>query len=319
MSDTATPTEHRQSAFVVGLLGPLEISLDGRSVELPKRKQRLLLTLLLLKQGEVVSRGQLVELVWGDKPPKAAVSSLQNLVSELRKALGSEVVCTHPAGYSIGVDPESIDVHHFERLVAEARADERADGRAQRLHEALALWRGPPLLEFAPEPFARDESARLHELRTVAREDLVDAELELGRHRKIVGELEALVKEQPLRERLRGQLMIALYRSWRQAEALAAYQDIRRLLAVELGLTPSVELRQLERAILTQDRALTPTSYTDSTQTPTKADLTPERFHGRRLPRNPTLAGDGQRRNARKRCHPWPCAARFSNLPNRRR
>jgi YVTN family beta-propeller protein len=249
-------THEGAGAFAFRLLGPLEIAIHGRTVDLPRRKQRLLLTLLLLRGGEVVSTDQLVDQLWGETPPKAAVSSLQNLVSEVRKLLGSEVVRTRAAGYSLGVERETVDVHRFEQLLADEHHDEGAEGRSERLREALSLWRGPPLLEFAGEPFARVESARLVELRTVAREELVDAELELGHHAKLVSELETMVIEQPLRERLRAQLMIALYRSGRQAEALAAYQDARRMLADELGLEPSEELQQLERAILTQDPAL---------------------------------------------------------------
>jgi YVTN family beta-propeller protein len=233
---------------------------------LPRRKQRLLLTLLLLSQEEVVSIDRLVDQLWGERPPKTAVGALQNLVSEVRKALGSSVVRTHAAGYSLGVQRESVDVHRFERLVAAAGDEESAEGRAQRLREALALWRGPPLLEFAGEPFAQVEIVRLDELRIVAREELAEAELELGHHARLVGELEALVIEQPLRERLRAQLMIALYRSGRQAEALTAYRDARRMLADELGLEPSDELRQLERAILTRDRALAGTRHPEATQ-----------------------------------------------------
>jgi DNA-binding SARP family transcriptional activator/streptogramin lyase len=252
-------TSNHESRFAFRLLGPLEVFVDGQPRVLPRRKQRLLLTLLLLSQEEVVSIDRLVDQLWGERPPKTAVGALQNLVSEVRKALDTSVVRTHAAGYSLGVERESVDIHRFERLVAQAGDEESAKGRAQRLREALALWRGPPLLEFAGEPFAQVEIARLHELRIVAREELAEAELELGHHARLVGELEALVIEQPLRERLRAQLMIAFYRSGRQAEALATYRDARRMLADELGLEPSDELQQLERAILTQDQALTAT------------------------------------------------------------
>jgi len=287
MPDAAHQLRTDESAVAFRLLGPLEIAIDGRTVELPRRKQRLLLTLLLLRREEVVSTVQLVEQLWGDNPPKAAVGSLRNLVSELRKLLGSEVVHTRAAGYSLGVEPESVDVHRFEQLVADQTREERAEGRAQRLREALALWRGPPLSEFGAEPFAQVEIARLEELRMVAREELIEAELELGQHTKLVGELEVLVSEQPLRERLRAQLMIALYRSGRQAEALAAYRDARRMLADELGLEPSEDLQQLERAILRQDPALTGPASTRRTRTvsrtPPAPAVTPRRLRPLRL------------------------------------
>jgi YVTN family beta-propeller protein len=258
MPRAAQPLATQGSALAFLLLGPLEVWVEGRALELRRRKQRLLLTLLLLRPGEVVSRDRLVEELWGEDRPKAALGSLQNVVSELRKVLVSEIVCTRAAGYSLEVERECIDVHRFERLVGEAREHVTAERRMERLLEALALWRGPPLAEFAFEPFAQVEVARLEELRTAAREKLVEAKLELGYHGELVGELEALVAEYPLRERLRAQLMLALYRSGRQTEALAAYQDARRMLTEELGLEPSDELQQLERAILVHDPLLQP-------------------------------------------------------------
>ena len=293
MPDAATSGFSHESGFAFRLLGPLEISVNGRPRVLPRRKQRLLLT-LLLSQEEVVSIDRLVDQLWGERPPKTAVGALQNLVSEVRKALGSSVVRTHAAGYSLGVERESVDMHRFERLVAEAGDEESAEDRAQRLREALALWRGPPLLEFAGEPFAQVEIARLHELRIVAREELAEAELELGHHARLVGELEALLIEQPLRERLRAQLMIALYRSGRQAEALAAYRDARRILADELGLEPSDELQQLERAILTQDQALAGTRPPEATHGLAATRLSPPPPRRRRTLRPLTVtAGIG--------------------------
>jgi DNA-binding SARP family transcriptional activator/DNA-binding beta-propeller fold protein YncE len=289
MPDDATSDFNHEGRFAFRLLGALEISLNGRPRVLPRRKQRLLLTLLLLSQEEVVSIDRLVDQLWGERPPKTAVGALQNLVSEVRKALGSSVVRTHAAGYSLGVERESVDIYRFERLVAEAGDEESAERRAQRLREALALWRGPPLLEFAGEPFAQVEIARLHELRIVAREALAEAELELGHHARLVGELEALVVEEPLRERLRAQLMIALYRSGRQAEALATYRDARRMLADELGLEPSDELQQLERAILTQDQALAAIRSPEATHRlaagATRASAVPPRRRGTLRPR----------------------------------
>src|SRR5262245_31855337 len=206
----------RQIEFKV--LGPLEVVADGRPLELNRRKQRSLLALLLLDAGEVVSSDRLIEELWGSKSPKAASHSLQNLVSDLRKTLGRETVQTREPGYVLDVDPDRIDLHRFERLVAQAAEGGDAERRASLLHEALGLWRGAALADLAYEPFAHVEVARLEELRTAAREELVASELELGRHAQLIGELEALVAENPLRERLRGLLMLALYRSGRQAE-----------------------------------------------------------------------------------------------------
>ena len=237
------------------LLGPLEVLVQGRELEL-RRKQRSLLALLLLRTGEVVSTDRLVEELWAGRPPKTAVGSLQNLVSELRKALGADALKTRAPGYVLEIEPDRVDFHRFERLVAQAAETEEAARRVDLLRQALALWRGPPLADLADEPFAQVEIARLEEQRTAAREDLIDAELELSRHALVVGELEALVGEHPLRERLRGQLMLALYRAGRQAEALEAYRRARETLVDQLGIEPSPELQRLEQAILRHDREL---------------------------------------------------------------
>jgi class 3 adenylate cyclase/tetratricopeptide (TPR) repeat protein len=236
------------TAVEVKLLGPLEVRIDERVVELRRPKQRALLALLALRAGEVVSTDRLVDELWGEAPPKAVVGSLQNLVSELRKALGPDVLLTRAPGYVLAVDRELVDAHRFERLFRET--PERG---AETLREALALWRGPPLAELASEPFAQAEVARLEELRAAAKEALFDVELELGRHAQLVAELEAFVGEHPLRERPRGQLMLALYRSGRQADALEAYRHARETLVEELGLEPSSALQQLEQAILRHD------------------------------------------------------------------
>jgi len=240
----------------LGVLGPLHVAVDGRPVELRRPKQRALLAVLLLNVGEVVSADRLIEELWGGRPPKTAVGSLQNLVSELRKALGPDVLHTRPPGYVLEVDPERVDLRRFQRLVAEALEEPDASRRAAQLREAMSLWRGPPLADFALETFAQIEIARLDELRTSAREELIDAELELGLHSKLVAELEGLVAQHPLRERLRGQLMLALYRSGRQAEALEAYRTARETLVEELGIEPSEELQRLEQAILRHDPQL---------------------------------------------------------------
>jgi DNA-binding SARP family transcriptional activator/predicted ATPase len=236
------------------LLGPLEVRDEGRTVALPRAKQRALLAVLLLNANEVVSTDRLIDALWGESPPKTAVESLHNLVSQLRRVVGDTLV-TRPPGYVLQVEPWRIDLERFQALVAEAdRAP--APARAAKLREALALWRGPALADLAFEPFAEHEAGRLDELRASAGEELAEAELSLGRNADVVPELEALVAAHPLRERLRAQLMLALYRSGRQAEALDAYRDARRALRDGLGLEPSPALRELERAILRQDPRL---------------------------------------------------------------
>ena len=241
----------------VRLLGPLEVGVSGRRLELRRQKQRALLALLALRAGEVVSTDRLVEELWGGEPPKAAVGSLQNLVSELRKVLGVELLVTRSPGYLLAIERDQVDAHRFERIAREAQ-ERPAATRATGLREALSLWRGPPLADMAFESFAQSEIARLEELRASTREELFDAELELGRHGPLVAELEAFVAEHPLRERPRGQLMLALYRSGRQADALEAYRNARDTLVEELGIDPSPELQRLEQAILRHDSDLDP-------------------------------------------------------------
>jgi len=242
------------------ILGPLEVWGDGGPLPLGGRKRRALLALLLLNRNELVPSDRLLEEVWGGSNPESAASSLQVYVSQLRKVLGgSDLLQTRSGGYSLVVDDEQLDAARFERHLREGKrllASGEAEQAAGRLQEALALWRGAPLADLAYEDFAQREIARLEELRLTAREELLEAELALGRHADLVAELEKLVAEQPLRERLRGQLMIALYRSGRQADALAAYQDARHTLVDELGLEPSPELKELEAAILRQDPGL---------------------------------------------------------------
>ena len=227
----------------VKLLGALEVSVDGVPVELRRKKQRALLALLALRAGEILSTDSLVDALWGEAAPKAAVGSLQNLVSELRKLLGPEVLATRPPGYVLQVERELVDAHRFERLVREGRE----------LREALAIWRGPALADLTFEPFADTEIARLEELRAMAQEALFEAELELGNGARLVAELESFVAANPLRERPRAQLMLALYRSGRQADALEAYRRARETLVEELGIEPSSELQALEQAILRHD------------------------------------------------------------------
>lgn len=239
------------------ILGPLEVADGGRRAILGAGQQRKLLAILLVHANEAVARDRLVDELWGDHPPDTAAKALQGLISQLRKALGHEIVLTESAGYRLRVERGDLDALRFEDLVHEA--DGRQPGLvAAKLREALDLWRGPALTEFAYDDFARAEIGRLEELRLVSLEKRIEADLALGRHTDLVGELEALVAEHPLRERLRAQLMLALYRSGRQAEGLDVYQTGRRILHEQLGLEPSVELQDLQRAILGHDEALAP-------------------------------------------------------------
>ena len=244
------------------ILGPLEVCTDGGPKLDLTGKQRALLAALLLRANEAVSTDGLVDALWGADPPDTAGKALQVYVSRLRKLLepeGKALLVTRPPGYALDLGGHTLDLHRFERLRADAsRALEQGDPAAAeaKLHEALSLWRGPPLADFAFEPFAQSEIARLEELHVAALEERIDALLALGRHGEVVGELEALVAGHPLRERLRAQQMLALYRSRRQAEALDAYQSARRALVDELGIEPSLELQELEKRILRQDPSL---------------------------------------------------------------
>ena len=237
------------------LLGPLEIVERDRSLALGAGKQKALLAILLLNANEVVSTDRLHDELWGESPPATAAKSIQLYVSRLRKELGEGRLVTRPPGYVLKVEPHELDAARFRRLVGEAR-DIEPERAARKLREALDLWRGPPLADLEYEPFAQPEIARLREARLAALEQRIDADLAAGRHAALVGELEALVSEHPLRERLWAQLMLALYRSSRQAEALEAYRAARRSLSEELGLEPGTELKQLEQAILTHDPEL---------------------------------------------------------------
>jgi class 3 adenylate cyclase len=237
------------------ILGPLE-ALDGRrSVRLGAAKPRALLGVLLLHANEVVSTARLVDELWGEEPPTTATKLVQGYVHALRKQLGPETPATHAPGYRVGVDEDELDLLEFQRLIEDARF--APAGRAAELRrKALALWRGPPLADVVFEGPARHEVGRLSELHMSTQVELLEAELELGRHANLVGELELLIAAHPYQERLRGLLMLALYRSGRQAEALEAYQAARRVLTEELGLEPRQELRDLESAILRQDDTL---------------------------------------------------------------
>lgn len=228
---------------------------EGRELELGGTKQRSLLAILLLRRNEVVSSDRLTDELWGESPPATAAKSIQVYVSGLRKVLGDGRLMTRTPGYVLRVEPAELDLAGFERLVGSARGADPPRA-AQMLRSALALWRGPALGDLAYEPFAQAEVGRLEELRLAALEERIDADLACGRHAELVGELRALIPEHPLRERLRSQLMLALYRSGRQAEALEAYRQARRQLADELGLEPGDELQRLERRILQHDPEL---------------------------------------------------------------
>ena len=242
----------------VRILGPLEVWDDGRVVELGAGRQRALLALLALHSREVMATDRLIDELWGSSPPPTAPKALQNLVSQLRRTLGPAAIETVPPGYRLPLGARDLDAREFEHLAAEGRRQLEEDpGRAGRtLREALGLWRGRALADFAYDDFAESEIARLDELRLRATEDRIDADLATGQGAELVTELEPLVSVHPLRDRVRGQLMLALYRSGRQADALEAYRSGRRLLDEELGLAPGAELQRLERAILNHDPSL---------------------------------------------------------------
>ena len=233
------------------VLGPLEVTTDDGPIPVGRGKQRALLALLIVNAGRVVPTERLIDELWGDRPPATAGTALQVYVSKLRKTLGAAVITTRDPGYVLGAPPDAVDLHRFEALVVQARGQEPARA-AELLRSALALWRGPALADVE----LGEVGARLDELRIAALEERIELELALARHGELVSELEALVREHPLRERLRAQLMLALYRSGRQAEALDAYRAARRALVEELGIEPSDRLQRLEQSILRHDTAL---------------------------------------------------------------
>jgi DNA-binding SARP family transcriptional activator len=238
----------------VRILGPLEVREGSRLLPVSGEKQRALLALLALHANEVVSSEHLLDQLWGEETPSSRATALQVRIHQLRKALGSAGarIVTQAPGYVLRLERDELDLHRFERLLAETEDDDPATTSAK-LRQALKLWRGPPLTDFTYEGFAQAAIGRLVELRLAAIERRIDADLVLGRHAHLVGELEQLVAENPLREAFRRQLMLALYRSGRQAEALEAYQAARRSFLREFGLQPTPALQGLERAILQQD------------------------------------------------------------------
>jgi DNA-binding SARP family transcriptional activator/class 3 adenylate cyclase len=270
----------------VRILGPLEIRAGESRLTFAGERRGALLALLLLNANRVISIDQLIDELWGEDPPGSGAKAVQVRVSQLRKSFADagldDLILTRPPGYVIELAPDQLDLGRFEHLVAESDAAVAAGEparSAELLREALALWRGQPLAEFGSAPFARGAGARLEELRLGAVERRIEADMALGRHADLVGELEALVSEHPFRERLRAQLMLALYRSGRQAEALEAYRAARGTLMDELGLEPSHSLQDLEREILHHDPKLAPAVATDSpVETPAAWETpTPER------------------------------------------
>jgi DNA-binding SARP family transcriptional activator len=282
------------------ILGPLEVLDNGSQVAVGGARPRALLALLVIHANETLGTERLIDELWGERPPATAAKTVQVHVSRLRKALEQprgqdrpELILTRERGYELRVDPERIDARRFERFLGVGRRELAAGhpGRAQSLlEEALSLWRGPPLAEFAYEQFAQDEIARLAELRVGALEELIEAKLALADHAEVVGTLEQLVREHPYRERLRAQLMLAFYRCDRQADALQVYQDARRTLVEELGIEPAQRLRELERAILAQDPELILTSgERAATEPPAQAPPIP--FVGRERELSELIAG----------------------------
>jgi DNA-binding SARP family transcriptional activator/DNA-binding beta-propeller fold protein YncE len=251
----ATPNTKREFR----ILGPFEVSEDGRPLPVGSGKQRALLAVLLLNAGEIVSTDRLIDALWGESPPASALNSVHVYVSQLRRLMGDRCLVTRGHGYLLALEPGQLDLVRFEELLDEGRqrlAEGDAERAAEVLHHALDLWGGAPLVEFASEPFAQREIARLEELRLAALEARIEADLIRGRHTEVIGELNALTTGNPLNERFWAQLMLALYRSGRQAEALGAYQRARRTLLAEVGLAPGAVLRQLEKTILAHHPSL---------------------------------------------------------------
>jgi DNA-binding SARP family transcriptional activator/streptogramin lyase len=244
------------------ILGPLEVVEDGNSVALGTLKERLVLGVLLLHANELVSRERLIDDLWGEAPPPTARKAVNVYLSKLRKTLsvaGTDHITTASGGYRLNVEPERLDASRMRALVAEAQelvAKGEPERAAERFQEALALWRGPTLAGLQLESRGRDEVAQLDELRLTTLMDRIDCDLALGRHEQALGELGVLVREHPLRERLRAQQMLALYRAGRQADALEAYAEARRTLVDDLGIEPSEALQRLQQAILRHDPSL---------------------------------------------------------------
>ena len=281
------------------ILGPLEVVDEGEPVPLGRLKERLVLAILLLHANEFVPRERLIDELWGEAPPPTAKKAVNVYVSQLRKALarnGHDPITTADGGYRLGVDDDGLDVSRLRQLLATAR--ERATAgdpgaAAELLREALGLWRGPTLAGLLLESHGRDEIAQLDELRLTALMDRIDCDIALGRHEEVLGELQVLVGEHRLRERLRAQQMLALYRADRQAEALEAYQQARQTLVEELGIEPSPALQRLQQGILRHDPSLETPAGTAAANggapaeaaPPATPAVTPNEPGSRRLPR----------------------------------
>jgi DNA-binding SARP family transcriptional activator len=266
-SRTIRPEARGSVTLDFGILGPIEVRADGDPIRLGGLRQRALLAILVLHANRVLPSERLIELLWGDEPPDSASNALQVHVSQLRRALephrtsptSAGLVLHRSPGYVLAVEPDQLDVHRFETLAYEGRralSDGDVASAARLLHAALALWRGPALADFASELFAVGARTRLEELRLTTLEERIQADLSLGHHTGLIGELQVVVAEHPLRERLCGELMLSLYRSGRQAEATEVYQRTRRRLVDALGLEPGPDLQNLLTRILDQDPAL---------------------------------------------------------------
>jgi DNA-binding SARP family transcriptional activator len=259
------------------LLGALEAVSGGAVVDLGPPKQRAVLAILLLHVGEIVAVDRLIDLLWGDDPPRTAAHSIQIYVSDLRKSLeavaGNRLILTRPPGYQLDTPPETVDAKQFERLVREGSEQLNAgkrDAAVATLRTALELWRGPALSDFAYEEFAQPYVRRLHDMHLDAIETLASAELEAGRAGQAIPLLEAAIRDDPLRERSRELLMVALYRSGRHAEALRNYDKLRELLRDELGLDPSPALQRMRDRVLLHDPALVPIAEREAEPTTTR-------------------------------------------------
>ena len=264
------------------ILGPLEVSDETGPIALGGQRQRALLTVLLLEAGRVIPTDRLVDLLWGEEAPKTATTSLQNSISRLRRELGEDVLETRAPGYVLRAEAQQVDAGRFEQLLRDAR-QAPPEERRNTLQRALELWRGQALAEFTFEQFAQAEIRRLEELRLVALEERIDADLELGRHRDVVGELEALVGQHPLRETFCRQLMLALYRAGRQAEALDAYQHARTRFVEELGIEPGPELKRLQAEILRHEAGIA-TPGTEQAPADEEGEIVKALLAGRGIP-----------------------------------
>src|SRR5919106_253479 len=248
-------------ALEIRVLGRVDALVDGRAVPLRGSKQRAVLAMLALSANRTVGADELIDGLWGEEPPASAAKNVQLYVSQLRKALaaggdGASIV-THGRGYELRLPEDAVDATRFERLVEEAARESANDAAASGVAgAALELWRGAPLADVAAEPFAAAEIGRLEELHLRAVELAIDAELAAGRHDEVIAQLEELIAEEPLRERLHAQRMLALYRAGRQSDALDAYRRARETLVEQIGVEPGPELQRLQAAILDQDPSL---------------------------------------------------------------